>query len=300
MLAAMTVDRRRLLRTTAKLATLTAAGGLLAGCGREAATAGGSPSGRANPAGGASASAGPPLTPGRIPHATPTTTPSGSPPAADASASASPGPPVLPPLAAGTPVECVSGPRDRPQVALTFHGQGDPDLAVELLEAAEQRNAQLTVLVVGSWLDQEPQLARRILDGGHELGNHTQNHLDINSMSADQAFAEISACADRLNQLTGSIGRWFRQSAAQYATAVVKEQAKRVGYEHCLSYDVDPRDYADPGADVVQRRMLNAIKPGSIVALHMGHQGTVDALPAVLDSLKEQGLSVVTASQLFA
>ncbi|GAA1218351.1 hypothetical protein GCM10009665_05310 [Kitasatospora nipponensis] len=295
----MTVDRRRLLRTTAQLATLTAAGGLLAGCGQEAATGAGTapsalsgPPHASGPPGGAS-----PLTPNMIPSATVTGTPtaaSTSAPPATASSTVAP----LPPLAAGTPVEVVAGPRDRPQVALTFHGQGDPRIATALLEAAEQHGAQLTVLVVGTWLDQQPQMARRILDGGHELGNHTLNHLDISSMSPDQAYAEITGCADRLKALTGSIGRWFRPSAAQYATAQVKEQARRAGYEHCLSFDLDPRDYADPGAEVVQRRILGSIKAGSIVALHMGHQGTVDALPAVLDTLKQRGLAAVTASQL--
>lgn len=290
----MSVNRRSILRTTAQLATLTAAGGLLTGCGQEAATGGGA-TGAGHPAHPSPAPGAPTvLTPNRIPAATPSAAVSGSP----AAAGASPGPPDQPPLAAGTPAEVISGPPDRPQVALTFHGQGDPELATALLTAAEQHGAKVTVLVVGSWLDQQPQMAKRILDGGHELGNHTLNHLDICSLSADQAYAEIAGCADRLKELTGSIGRWFRPSAAQFATARVKAQARKAGYEHCLSYDLDPRDYADPGAEVIQRRMLGSIKPGSIVALHMGHQGTVDALPAVLEALQQRGLSAVTASQL--
>ncbi|WP_083977761.1 polysaccharide deacetylase family protein [Kitasatospora azatica] len=289
----MSVDRRRILRTTAQLATLTAAGGLLAGCGQEAATGAGGPHGATpQPAAGTGTTA---LTPNMIPSATAT-------PSATPSPTPTPTPsltlPVLPPLAAGTPPEVVNGPANRPQVALTFHGQGDPKLATALLDAAEQHGAKVTVLVVGSWLDQQPQMAQRILAGGHELGNHTQNHLDISSMSPDQAYAEIAGCADRLKALTGSIGRWFRPSAAQFATAQIKEQARKVGYEHCLSFNVDPRDYADPGAEAVQRRILGSVKAGSIVALHMGHQGTVDALPAVLTALQQRGLSAVTASQL--
>ncbi|MFE0460027.1 polysaccharide deacetylase family protein [Kitasatospora sp. NPDC058965] len=282
----MTVDRRRILRTTAQLATLTAAGGLLAGCGQEAATGAGAPHPSAAP-----------TTPKPGPSAPATGSAS---PSAGPSGSAGPSAPVLPPLAAGTPFEVVTGPQTRQQVALTFHGQGDPKLATALLEAAEQHGARLTVMVVGSWLDQQPQMAQRILSGGHELGNHTQNHQDISSMSPDQAYAEITACADRLKALTGSIGRWFRPSEAQYATTQVKDQARRAGYEHILSFDLDPRDYQDPGADVVQRRILASAKAGSIVALHMGHQGTVDALPAVLTALQQRGLSAVTASQLCA
>lgn len=155
-------------------------------------------------------------------------------------------------------------------------------------------------MAVGSWLDQQPQMARRILDGGHELGNHTQNHQNISAMTPDQARAEIAQCAERLQRLTGSIGRWFRPSAAQYATPMVREQARAVGYEHVLSFDVDPRDYSDPSAAELQRRVLGSTKGGSVVALHMGHQCTVDALPGILDGLGRAGLTPVTASRLCA
>ncbi|WP_344343591.1 polysaccharide deacetylase family protein, partial [Kitasatospora putterlickiae] len=217
-----------------------------------------------------------------------------------APATAPPAPPVLPPLAPGTPVEVAYGPRTGRGVALTFHGSGDPALATALLETAERRGAGLTVLAVGSWLDQQPQMARRILDGGHELGNHTQNHQNISTMTPDRARAEIAQCAERLQRLTGSIGRWFRPSAAQYATPMVREQAKAVGYEHVLSFDVDPRDYADPSAAELQRRVLGSVRGGSVVALHLGHRCTVDALPGILDGLTRAGLTPVTASRLFA
>ncbi|KJS59380.1 polysaccharide deacetylase family protein [Streptomyces rubellomurinus] len=300
----MTADRRTVLRTAAKLAALSAAGGLLTSCGsgghRRSDTGAlaahpGSvdPTHTTDPAwGGGEGPAS--AAPSASPEAQSTEA------AAAAQPSAPPTPPALPPLAAGTPFEVVSGPRTGKNVALTFHGSGDPKLATALLEAAEQRGAKVTVMVVGSWLDQQPQMARRILDGGHELGNHTQNHLNISAMTPDQARAEIAQCADRLKRLTGSIGRWFRPSAAQYATATVRDQAKAVGYEHVLSFDVDPRDYSDPTAAELQRRVLGSVRGGSVVALHMGHQCTIDALPGILDGLGKAGLKPVTASQLCA
>ncbi|MEV7217334.1 polysaccharide deacetylase family protein [Kitasatospora cineracea] len=277
----MTVDRRSVLRSASRLAALSAAGGLAAACGGPSDSPG---------ANGPSVAARP-----QPAHLTESPGPSPSP-----SPSPSATPFALPPLAADTPQEVVTGPHSRPQLALTFHGQGDPAIATALLEAAEQRGARLTVLAVGSWLDEQPQIAQRILSGGHELGNHTQNHLDICSMRPEQAHEEIAQCAQRLQRLTGSIGRWFRPSAAQYANAMVKEQAQQVGYAHVLSFDVDPRDYADPGADAVTRRVLKSAAAGSVVALHMGHPGTVTALPAILDGLAGQGLHAVTASELCA
>src|SRR5262249_11525405 len=101
------------------------------------------------------------------------------------------------------PAEVVRGPADRPNVALTFHGQGDPALVRQLLAELSRGGARVTVLAVGSWLAQQPDMAKAVLDGGHELGNHTQNHLDIAAMSPAQAFAEIDTCARELTKLTG-------------------------------------------------------------------------------------------------
>ncbi len=154
------------------------------------------------------------------------------------------------------------------------------------------------MLAVGSWLDAYPQMARRVLDGGHELGNHTQNHKDVCGMPADAAAAEITRCAERLRTLTGSAGRWFRPSQAQYATPLVQRLARSAGYPHVLSYDVDSLDYTDPGADAVRRRVLDRVTGGSIVSLHFGHPGTVAALPGLLDGLRQRGLRAVTATQL--
>jgi peptidoglycan/xylan/chitin deacetylase (PgdA/CDA1 family) len=188
----------------------------------------------------------------------------------------------------------------RPQVALTFHGDGDPQLAEALLKEAEANQARLTVLAVGRWLGEYPQLARRVLDGGHELGNHTENHVDISRLAPAAALAEIEACAARLRKLTGSPGVWFRPSQTQHAGPMLVEQARKAGYRTVLSYDVDPLDYQDPPSATIADRLLSAVRPGAVVSLHLGHRDTVAALPAVLAGLKSRGLAAVTASELFS
>jgi peptidoglycan/xylan/chitin deacetylase (PgdA/CDA1 family) len=228
-----------------------------------------------------------------------TATPSAAGSAAGGSAPA-PAADALPRLASGLPFEIAGGPRTRAAVALTFHGQGDPRIAEALLAEAARADARLTVMAVGSWLDEQPAMASRILDGGHELGNHTQNHRAISTMSADRAYQEIARCAQRLKQLTGSQGRWFRPSQAADCTAIVAAQARRAGYTHCLGYDLDSLDYTDPGAEAVTRTVLAAVRPGSVVSMHFGHTGTVAALPAILDGLHRRGLRAVTTSELLS
>ncbi|NUR03685.1 MAG: polysaccharide deacetylase family protein [Streptomyces sp.] len=258
-------DRRTALRTGAGLL---AAGALTAGC--------------------ASNGAGAHPTSSAHPSSTPST-PSPTPSAAST-------PRRLP----GQPAQLTHGPRTHPRVALTFHGQGDPAIAHSLLAEAEKRGARLTVLAVGSWLDQYPDMARRILDGGHDLGNHTQRHLAVNTMSEADARSEITACADRLEHLTGSIGTWFRPSRAPLASPLVLRLARSAGYPHVLSYDVDSLDYTRPGADAVQRKVLAEVRGGSVVSMHFGYPDTVAALPVVLEELARRGLAAVTTTELFS
>jgi peptidoglycan/xylan/chitin deacetylase (PgdA/CDA1 family) len=196
------------------------------------------------------------------------------------------------------PPEIVNGPRDRPNVALTFHGQGDANQVRALLDELARGDVRVTVLAVGSWLDTEPSMATRVLDRGHELGNHTQNHLAVAKMAAPQAFAEINNCAQLLKQLTGSIGRWFRPSQTQFSTPTIRAQATRVGYPTCLSYDLDSLDYTDPGPAAIVRNTLSAVRNGSIVSLHFGHAGTVSALPEILDGLRQRNLRAVTMTEM--
>ncbi|MCX4883701.1 MULTISPECIES: polysaccharide deacetylase family protein [unclassified Streptomyces] len=254
-------DRRTALRTGAGLLT---AGALAAGC----------------------------ATNGAVAHSTTSAHPPTDPP----TASAAPTPRDYP----GRPAQLTHGPRTHPRVALTFHGQGDPAVAHSLLTAAEKRDARLTVLAVGTWLDEHPDVARRILDGGHDLGNHTQRHLAVNTMSEADARTEITACADRLRRLTGSIGTWFRPSRAPLASPLVVRLARSAGYPHVLSYDVDSLDYTRPGADAVVRTVLGEVRAGSVVSLHFGYPDTVAALPVVLEELAHRGLAAVTTTELFS
>ncbi|WP_028808256.1 polysaccharide deacetylase family protein [Streptomyces canus] len=205
-----------------------------------------------------------------------------------------------PPAPPAQPAQLTHGPRDRPRVALTFHGGGDPATARALLTEAEKHGARVTVLAVGTWLDAHPDLARRIRDGGHDLGNHTLRHLDINAMSEAEARAEIAGCAERLKRLTGSVGSWFRPSRTPTASPLVTRLAQEAGYPHVLSYDVDSLDFTSPGAAAVARKVLAEIREGSVVSLHFGYDDTVAALPVVLEELDRRGLAAVTTTELFS
>lgn len=112
------------------------------------------------------------------------------------------------------------------------------------------------------------------------------------------ATVEIERCRDLLLSLTGTAGRHFRQSGGAHSTPLIRTLAGAAGYPLCLSYDVDSLDYTDPGPAAVRRNVAAAVQPGSVVSLHLGHPGTLRALPGVLADLAGRDLRPVTATSL--
>ncbi len=235
--------------------------------------------------------------------------------ASDGSAATSAGPAsTAAPTAATTPATTsastapivaqfvVSGPTTKPRVALTFHTNGDLDLADQLLDVLDTRHVKMTSFIVGDWLEANPDMAKRIADGGHEFANHTYTHPSFLELDRQAQVVEVVRCRDVLERLTGGPGAAFRPSGTDDGKASPGEQilsvASEAGYATVLGFDVDPLDYQDPGADAVTQRTLAAVHPGAIVSLHFGHAGTVQAMPAILDGLEARNLTPVTISTL--
>jgi peptidoglycan/xylan/chitin deacetylase (PgdA/CDA1 family) len=179
-------------------------------------------------------------------------------------------------------------------VALTFHGSGDPALTGQLLAIAARLRAPITVFAVGKWLEQYPDMATKILAAGHELANHTYSHPSLGQLGRDAVAQEIVWCRDVLVAQSRSTGEFFRPSGVQaQPSALILEEAGKAGYATSIGFDVDPLDYADPGASTVVQRVAAAVQPGSIVSLHLGHAGTVAALEPIVGGLRNRGLTPV-------
>lgn len=242
-----------------------------------------------------------PETPSRTTASTPESDPSTTTARGSATGPAT-APPVATPVAAGVLTtsgpDLQTGPKGKARVALTFHGAGPSGLTMQALSVARAHQAKLTVFAVGQWLDANPELGRAILADGHDLGNHTWSHQPMRRLSAAQADLEVSHGAAAVAAVRGSAGLLFRPSGTPSSTPTIRAAALAAGYHRCISYDVDPSDYLDPGSAAVRDRTLAAVRDGSIVSLHLGHAGTVAALPAILDGLHQRGLTAVTITEL--
>ncbi|MEY2452447.1 MAG: hypothetical protein QOD92_2021 [Acidimicrobiaceae bacterium] len=187
---------------------------------------------------------------------------------------------------------------------MTFHVSGDRDQAIRILDLVKAHGVPITAFIVGTWLEANPDLVSRFVDDGHELANHTYTHPAFASLARVEMAKEVTGCRDLLMRLAGTGGDYFRPSGTSNGIdnpgAGVIDVARAAGYAQVVGYDVDPADYQDPGASTIVQRTVDALRPGSIVSLHFGHAGTIDALPDVFTALDSRGLRPVVVRELLS
>jgi peptidoglycan/xylan/chitin deacetylase (PgdA/CDA1 family) len=185
---------------------------------------------------------------------------------------------------------------NKKQIAITFDDGPHPEYTPKLLAILKQCDAKATFFVVGRKAKQYPDLVRAEIAAGHEVGNHTYDHLNLTKLPIVQAAAEIQACGDVLKSITHKKTAIFRPPGGDYNTEV-GGIANDLGYTIILWTD-DPGDYADPAKKVLLNRTLDRVENGGIILIHDGVQETIDLLPTILQTLKDHGYEFVTIHEL--
>ena len=200
------------------------------------------------------------------------------------------------------------------KVALTFDDGPDATWTPQILDVLKQENVKAAFFIVGQNGSANPELVKRIVAEGHDLGNHSFTHPNMGEMPESVNQFEMNATQRLIESLTGRSTTLMRPpyfGDAEPQTADEVEpivQAKKLGYI-TVGLHVDPDDWQQPGADEIVKRTiegvtnqsLDADQRGNIVLLHDAggnRQQTIDALPQIIEKLHAQGYEFVTISQL--
>ncbi|MEO8351231.1 MAG: polysaccharide deacetylase family protein [Chthoniobacteraceae bacterium] len=188
---------------------------------------------------------------------------------------------------------------DGPYVAMTFddgpHGANTP----RLLEMLKQRGIKATFFVCGECVAQYPELAKRIVDEGHEIANHSWSHPQLSRMNESSVTSQLQRTHDVIRQTTGVEATVMRPPYGAFTKNQIAWANRRWGYDIIL-WDVDPLDWKYRNAAHVESEILKQARPGSIILSHDIHKTTIDAMPATLDALLGKGFKFVTVSELIA
>lgn len=184
-------------------------------------------------------------------------------------------------------------------VAMTFDDGPHPQNTPRLLDILRARNIKATFYVIGRSVDLYPNVVRRTVAEGHEIGNHTHTHRLLSKLGNDEVRQEMRRCRDAIVRAAGVQPRTMRPPYG----GMLQAQRELVYNEFgnpCILWSVDPLDWKRPGAGVISSRILSGTNAGSIILAHDLHAQTVDAMPAALDGLLRRGFRFVTVSQLLA
>ena len=188
---------------------------------------------------------------------------------------------------------------DQPYIAMTFDDGPSSENTPRLLEMLKQRNIKATFFLIGENAAANPDLVRRILAEGHEIGNHSWTHPQLSKLSDDRVTTEITKTQDAIKNASGYTPALLRPPYGAI-TARQREWIENQFGLNIILWSVDPLDWKRPGASVITQRILSQVRPGAIILSHDIHKQTIDAMPATLDGLISKGYKFVTVTQLIA
>ena len=192
------------------------------------------------------------------------------------------------------PVYCVQ--QDEKIVALSFDAAWGNEDTQTLIDILEQYGVNTTFFVVGDWVDKYPESVQALAEAGNEVMNHSSSHAHFSALSTNEITADISACNDKIEAITGVRPTLFRCPYGEYDDHVIK--AVNSLDMTAVQWDVDSLDWKGIPAGQITRRVLDRVQPGSIVLFHNAAEHTPEALPAILESLLNDGYRIVPVSQI--
>jgi peptidoglycan/xylan/chitin deacetylase (PgdA/CDA1 family) len=185
-----------------------------------------------------------------------------------------------------------NGPRDRRVIALTFD-DGPSDHTDDFLRVLEEKDVRATFFEVGQEMPGRAEAMRQILVQGSEIGDHTMNHVEY------PGYAQIAGAATRIEAYTHFQPCLFRPPGGGVNDGIIAT-AGSLGMR-TINWDVDPRDWSNPGSEAIYTNVVGHVQPGSIVVMHDGggpRAETLAALPRIIDTLRGRGYRFATVTEL--
>ncbi|MDR1116644.1 MAG: polysaccharide deacetylase family protein [Oscillospiraceae bacterium] len=192
------------------------------------------------------------------------------------------------------PIYCVQ--KDEKVASLSFDaawGNEDTQLLIDILA---KYDVKATFFVVGDWVTKYPESVLALHEAGHEVMNHSNKHKHMPQLSREQIIEDISSCNDKIAGVTGVSPTLFRPPYGEYDDKLVTT-LRGMGM-YTIQWDVDSLDWKDLSAPEITKRVLDRVKPGSLVLFHNAAKHTPEALPGIIESLQNDGYTLVRISEI--
>ncbi|GAA2221889.1 polysaccharide deacetylase family protein [Streptomyces amakusaensis] len=183
-------------------------------------------------------------------------------------------------------------------IALTFDAGPGKDTP-ELLDTLKKEKVPATFFLLGKkHITKYPAVVKRLSDEGHEVANHTWTHKRLDRLKPDKIREELELAQNAIAKITGKKPTLMRPPQGRInddVTAVTKE----LGLAQVL-WSATAKDYSTNDSALITKRILKQASRDGVILLHDIYDGTVPAVPGIIEELKKRGYTFVTVSQLLA
>ena len=206
---------------------------------------------------------------------------------------------------------------ERRTLALTFDDGPTSRFTPAVLDVLDRYSVPATFFLIGELVQRDPDLVRRTIEAGHEVANHTFDHVSAAMQQPDEVRRSVERGADAVGAVLGERPRWFRPVRG-HITGSLLAAVHDLGHDLAMwSVGRGPADtVADDDIAGVRDHLLAAVHPGAIVILHDGigrsafewsgpdeqlvtqRTTELEALPAVIERYLAEGYEFATVSEL--
>ncbi|MBQ6921950.1 MAG: polysaccharide deacetylase family protein [Clostridia bacterium] len=187
-----------------------------------------------------------------------------------------------------------NGVRGTDKVSLMFNVYENTETVNGIIDLLNAQGVKATFFVGGCWADDNGETLVKIVDSGHEIGNHGYFHKDHKILNYEKNREEIYTAGVIVKALCGAEVKLFAPPSGSYS-GVTLQACEDLGYT-AVMWSKDTIDWRDNDKSVIFRRATENLKGGDLVLMHPKPH-TLSILPEIIDYCKENGLRIVTVSE---
>ena len=167
----------------------------------------------------------------------------------------------------------------------------------DILSTLEKHHIQASFFLEGRWVQKNPELAKMIVEAGHEVGNHSYTHPDMSKISSSKIHEEIVKTNDVIEATTGEQVTLLAPPSGYFSNEVVKV-ADTLKLSTVI-WSVDTIDWQNPTTDVLLSRVINKVHNGALILMHPT-DSTTKSLDQLITAIEKKGLKIDTVSEMLS
>lgn len=197
------------------------------------------------------------------------------------------------------PAAVYNVPSEKKVVALTFDISWGDKRAEPIMQVLKDKGVQQATFFLSSpWSKTHPELVNQIKKSGWEIGSHGHKHTNYSTLTDEEIRMQLRTAHNTLQEVTGTLPKLLRLPNGDFDKRVL-QIASELNYT-VIQWDVDSKDWENPGKEAIVERVTSDARPGSIILMHASDSAkeTHLALPAIIDELRDKGYEFVSVGAL--